>query len=494
MTRSMKICNFVDGRAKKGSVKTVSRAEDESLQPWSNACSALKLEWQELCKQFLPFQSKDSIWCYSRLPDKADPNQGWKIHISATLLIAANTLRIVAPFLQSLDLAYKAPVTLDQLRKINSGIWYGYSQVGKFITVYSRDATKLENICKKLHLLTRSIGKGPKVPFDLKFSAEGNIYYRYGSFRDHLKDGKLVSVIVSPSGEQFVDKRHVKASVPSWSANPFQQTHEPRPVLPCRYIVFRTVSQRGKGGVYEALDMADGARQCIIKEGRLNGETHWDGRDGLCRIRNEGDILKSLAKSKCNVPAIYDRFERNGNVYLVMEKIRGISLENLLMHHRGALRSATLIYICQELCKLLAKIHRQGFIWRDCTPANLLIERSGRLFAIDFEGATNTEVFDPLTWSTPLFAPPEVAHGCYRTKQKSNLPEDLFALGCCLFLILEGRLPFINQDHSRTVEFTKKIPGKIERIIRQLISADPTERPAAAAVHKILTDHESPML
>src|SRR5262245_33764833 len=93
-------------------------------------------DYWELCKRFLPVAEKDSTWCYSGKSESHYPEQGWKLHLSATILTANAILERVAPFLQSRAVLFKAPASLQELDRINSGLYYGYSQVGKFITVY----------------------------------------------------------------------------------------------------------------------------------------------------------------------------------------------------------------------------------------------------------------------------------------------------------------------------------------------------------------------
>lgn len=453
----------------------------------------LKLEWLKLCKEFLPLRPTSSPWCYSRTLNSSDPEQGWKIHISATILTGGDVLRASGPYLRDLDVAFKAPATLDELRKINSGIWYGYCQVGKFITVYPRSVDEFTFVCEELHRHTRRISSGPAVPFDLKYRVRSKVYYRYGAFRYRL-NGNIATAnsIISPSGEHVSDRRDIPAAAPSWSSDPFEHRRKKsiskeKKTFSKRYQVFRALSQRGKGGVYEAIDIGQQPpRLCIIKEGRPNGETAWDGRDGLSRIRNETAVLSALAECASSVPRVYDSFDSGGNAYLVVEKIEGMEVQKMLDRSEEPLPIDLAMLICQELAKIISDLHALGVVWRDCKPANLLLERSGRLRAIDFEGACPIEAFDPFVWSTPIFAPPEVATGTYCIKRRSNLAEDLFALGSCLYLLIEGRLPFVNQDFTKRISMRRKIKANDKKVIWDLLSVHPDERPSAAEVCRVL--------
>lgn len=100
------------------------------------ALDFLEREWQAKCERYLPIVPDGSVWRFSRTGSPDDPEQGWKIHVSATILSAARVLERVAPFLNNERILFKAPVSLQELKKINCGLFYGFSQVGKLITVY----------------------------------------------------------------------------------------------------------------------------------------------------------------------------------------------------------------------------------------------------------------------------------------------------------------------------------------------------------------------
>src|SRR5207237_1404809 len=89
----------------------------------------LSKRWRELCSRYLPLAADNSIWRFSRAASPAAPEQGWKLHISATVLTACTVLEKIAPVLHCHDIHFKAPASLQEIHKINSGLYYGYSQV-----------------------------------------------------------------------------------------------------------------------------------------------------------------------------------------------------------------------------------------------------------------------------------------------------------------------------------------------------------------------------
>src|SRR5204862_242759 len=144
-----------------------------------------------------------------------------------------------------------------------SGLFYGYSQVGKIITVYPRTPEEAVSLARQLHKLTYRL-VGPAVPFDLRFSTASNVYYRFGAFNnleiDH-ENGTRTRAIQAPNGELVPDVRTAERGRPDWVADPFntrparRRRSQAQSPLAKNFRVFRALVQRGKGGVYQALDL-----------------------------------------------------------------------------------------------------------------------------------------------------------------------------------------------------------------------------------------------
>ncbi len=449
----------------------------------------LRKEWNELCDTYLPCSSPHPIWRFNRPPRPSDPAQGWKIHLSATILNAGKVLRSVAPLLQNLQVLYKAPISLEELMKINSGIYYSYTQVGKFMTVYPKTEDEFVYLTKRLHRLTRN-RSAPAVPFDFKYRNDGCVYYRFGVFRTQVSensDGSKIPALKSSDGELVADDRETGSKTLDWVKNPFPQKTLPQSrsnnPFSISYRAFQALSQRGKGGVYQAFQMNNGSPQaCVIKEGRKNGETDWDGRDGYWRMQNEARVLQILRQSSVDTPRIYNSFELAGNFYLVTEFIEGENLQKFLCRGKRRLPIQLALDYGIRIGKLITKIHDSGWVWRDCKPSNIILTPEGKLRPLDFEGACPINKPDPFPWSTPSFAPPEVFSSPYK---KSNLSEDLFALGTFLFLLIEGRLPIFDANFLPPKITRRAVPGKIKQVVYALLSYDPEQRPGAQFVVRI---------
>ena len=85
--------------------------------------------------------------------------------------------------------------------------------------------------------------------------------------------------------------------------------------------------------------------------------------------------------------------------------------------------------------------HKQGLVHRDIKPGNILIDRDGRPFVLDFGLALREadQGTGPRYAGTPSYMSPEQAWGeGHRVDGRS----DVFSLGIVLYLLLVGRLPF----------------------------------------------------
>lgn len=447
--------------------------------------------WKILCNLFLPIESNDTIWRQNRLTSSEEPEQGWKLHISATILSACDVFEKVAPFLSKLDILFKATRSLYELKKLNCGLYYGYSQIGKFITVYPRTVEEALFIARELQRLT-IMYPCPLIPSDIPFTEGSCIHYRYGAFKNLAiknSDGESISAVRTPDGELVPDLRELGKAVPSWITNPFiRKMHYSKPKvtqnvigqLKTTFLTYEAISQRGKSGVYRCLDLSvKPARLCILKEGRRHGETDWDNRDGYWRVLHEAEVLAQLNLAGINVPKVYATFEEGRNYYLAMEAVEGKNLQQILQK-KIPIRDA--IQYGLQLCKILYNIHSFGWVWRDCKPINLIVDNKGILRPIDFEGACSIDSPDHTHWGTLGYVPPEWN---LPFKGQSRLPEDLYALGATLHQLFSGQIP-TTSPLVPIEKLRRRVPSPVRKVISDLLSQDPASRPNALFVSRIL--------
>lgn len=449
----------------------------------------LENRWRRLCDVFLPVGHPGQPWRMSRLVTESDPAQGWKLHISATILTACDVLDAVGPILRQCDALYKAPASILELRRINTGLYYGFSQVGKFITVYPQRVEDAVLRAEELDQATQGL-VCPRVPFDRSFRDGSCVSYRYGAFRplhvggDHDEDPERRLMLRAPDGSLIPDERTRDAAAPSWERDPFlddpirSQISGVTP-LKTTYRAYEAISQRGKGGVYKAINLRfSPAQHCIIKEGRMNGETDWDGTDGFQRIRNEKRILERLLGFGVPVAQVVDYFTVGRTNYLVLESVNGANLHSMITDPRRLPIDEALLYGA-ELAKIVGDIHNSGVVWRDCKPLNIIVDEAHRLRPLDFEGACLAHEAPAQPWGTFGYTPPEWLQD---VESRHLDAEDLYALGATLHHMFSGRPPDSDAKLPPIGSLRHGIPPEIRRILSSLTDANPNLRPAATAV------------
>jgi Protein kinase domain len=463
------------------------------MDDWLSA-SARKAEreWQRLCDAYLPIRGKGSIWRYSRKRSRHDPPQGWKLHVSATILSACPIFRLIAPYLKRRNIWFKAPKSLAELHKLNSGIFYGFSQVGKFVTVYARSAEAAVTIASDVHALTAKFS-APSVPYDNPLRNRSCVYYRYGSFSLGLVTTlrkKRVLAVRRADGKLVPDLRQPGSAVPPWLTDPFRRARcqpalELATPLETDYTAYEALTQRGRGGIYQARAVSSvPAKLCVIKEGRRHGETDWLGRDGFFRIKREAQVLRSTAFAA--VPRVMRTFLANGCYYLVMERISGKSLQQVLAS-RQRISTRRMLNYCAQMARIVADVHAVGWTWRDCKPDNFLVDKTHKLWALDFEGACRLSQGDPPWGATPGYAP-------RKHPWDSGSPEamDLYALGTSIMQFIAKTESPINLAAAFRREIKKRnLPLRLIKAIQSLRSPSPERRPPARATQTLIELHSS---
>ena len=155
-------------------------------------------------------------------------------------------------------------------------------------------------------------------------------------------------------------------------------------------------------------------------------------------------LAEGYAANKVDHPdavAVLDEGEdAEGNVFIVMELLRGESLLERLQAH-GPLAKGQVVSIALRVLDVLGRAHDRGVVHRDIKPGNLFQTEDGTIKVLDFgiarvEGGPGAFSTRPgTTLGTPAFMAPELAAG--RLGELDALT-DLWALGATMFQLLTG--------------------------------------------------------
>lgn len=157
-------------------------------------------------------------------------------------------------------------------------------------------------------------------------------------------------------------------------------------------------------------------------------------------------VEEARAVAKLRHPNIVSvrHFERaNNTAYLVMDFIDGVNLKAWLEAHRGKLSEHTLREIYAPVIDALTYVHSQNMLHRDVSPMNIMIDRAGKPWLIDFGAFKDTWKEQPrrtsLLAANPAYAPPEQSDAM--GGQEHGPFTDVFALAATMYESIAGRRP-----------------------------------------------------
>jgi serine/threonine protein kinase len=207
----------------------------------------------------------------------------------------------------------------------------------------------------------------------------------------------------------------------------------------------------------------------------------------LARKRFLREARLAAAIQHDHVVTVFLTGEDRGIPYLAMPFLRGESLEQRLLKH-GRVPLAESLRIARQIAEGLGAIHELGLVHRDIKPANVFLEgESSRVKILDFGLARAVSdarlTRDGTMVGSPAFMAPEQAAG-----QPVDARADLFSLGCVLYQMLTGSLPFERDDVVATLLAVRTeepapltgVPGDVAGLVTRLLAKRPTDRPATA--------------
>jgi eukaryotic-like serine/threonine-protein kinase len=262
---------------------------------------------------------------------------------------------------------------------------------------------------------------------------------------------------------------------------------ELRQALSGRYRVEREIGRGGMATVFLA-EALDERRQVAIKVLRPEF-ARFLGPD---RFHREIEILRRLRHSLI-VPVV-DSNEAGELLFLVMPYVVGENLRARL-DRENQLPLPAVLSIARDLATAIDYAHGENVLHRDIKPENVLLEE-GRALVCDFglARAIVRSALDPLSSTglvigTPAYMSPEQAMadaalgpGC-----------DIYALGCVVYEMLTGELPFTGatsqavmarhlSDPPRSMRAVRPdLPARVEDAVLAALAKTPAERPGSGA-------------
>ncbi len=251
------------------------------------------------------------------------------------------------------------------------------------------------------------------------------------------------------------------------------------------YVVLDTLGSGAVGTAYHARHLRSGTLVALkLMHERLAGDP-----DVQKRFVREVSVLEKLDHP--NIVRHLDCGLDDGRLYFAMEWVEFGTLEQVL-HKRHRLPWREAVECAIETCVGLSHAHLRGIIHRDLKPANLFLASDGRLKIGDFGLARDANLHRLTdagnTVGTCRYMAPEQVRGAAHLTGAV----DLYALGCLLFRMVTGQVPYDGQTVIEVFEkhlfsdipsmrrFVRDCPPELDDLVTRLLTKEPSERPASA--------------
>lgn len=251
-----------------------------------------------------------------------------------------------------------------------------------------------------------------------------------------------------------------------------------------RYVIEKKLGEGGMGAVYRAVD-SNLKRTVALKILPRDKATN----DILVkRFQAEAQAAAQLRHK--NIVCVYDSGELDGYLYIAMEYVDGIDVQDLVMR-KGGLSVKRSLDIIKQVARALEHAHGQTIVHRDIKPANLLIDRDGNVKLADMGLARSIAETEEAgitragtTVGTVDYMSPEQA----RDSKSADCRSDMYSLGATWYHMLAGRPLFphgdllnkitahASQDPPDPRDIRPNVPESVVQIMHRMLEKKPDRR------------------
>src|SRR4051794_6473209 len=262
-----------------------------------------------------------------------------------------------------------------------------------------------------------------------------------------------------------------------------------------RYVILDVLGRGAMARVYKAWHRMMGRVVALkILESKYVANPR-----SLARFHREMQLVGRLDHP--NVVRAFDADRVGEHYFIAMEYTPGQTLQALL-EERGALPPADVVYFASQAADGLAHAHAMGVLHRDVKPSNLLLTDARKVKVLDFGLGTLLEKEEVdtaltaagITVGTPDYISPEQAR-----MVKLDGRSDLYSLGCTMYHLISGQLPFKGESSrdgfgggtpGRGIPIGRVGPGPPPGVVQTIeklmaLSADDRSQPAEEAAEAL---------
>lgn len=302
-----------------------------------------------------------------------------------------------------------------------------YTEILEFRGLSVSNAPALFALCT----LSEKTGS-PEVPLQYlrQFKASGPVGEKADNWKNRLEQMVITSAQTMAIGMEVANEDDVRTSDNVEVAMPQKAG------LSDRYEVVDKIGQGGHGVIYKAFDKILG-RDVVLKFLFRNQVPSEMARRYFLR---EAKTTASL--NHPNIVTLYDMGQIGDNLFIAMEFIDGVTLEEKVLPTEQITDFTELMDLVSQLCDALQYAHDKTIIHRDIKPGNVMLTGPGfmKVKLMDF-GLAKALDENPhktlIVCGTPLYMSPEQIVGDF-----VDHVSDIYSLGVLVFQLFTGKTPF----------------------------------------------------
>jgi serine/threonine protein kinase len=255
------------------------------------------------------------------------------------------------------------------------------------------------------------------------------------------------------------------------------------------YKIFEKLGEGGMGVVYKAEDTRL-KRTVALKFLPRGLESHEAER---ARFLQEAQAASAL--NHPNVCTIYDIGETEGQRFIAMEYVQGMTLREKIAE--GRLQAGTAVGYAIQIAEALEEAHSKGIVHRDIKSDNIMVNSKNQVKVMDFglaklKGSLKLTKTSSTIGTLAYMAPEQIEGG------EVDARSDIFSFGIVLYEMLTGHLPFrgeheaamvysiVNEEPEPLQHYVPDAPSELLHIVDRALEKDREDRYQSA--HDMLID------
>ncbi|MEM7156497.1 MAG: protein kinase [Myxococcota bacterium] len=254
-----------------------------------------------------------------------------------------------------------------------------------------------------------------------------------------------------------------------------------------RYRIEGIIGIGGMGAVFRVKHLSLGKTFAL----KILHRVYTRDADIVARFQKE-----ARAATQTGHPNIIDVVDigttEDDDVYFVMELLEGRNVGDVV-GTEGPLAVRRAVHIARQICRAVAAAHEVGIIHRDLKSDNVILTSRGKdpdfVKVLDFgicktNGADSRQTSPGVVMGSPDYMAPEQGAGL-----EATVSSDIYAVGCIVFEMLAGRLPFEGRnaidvlmqkgarEADRVTEYRPEVPDALASVLARCLMRSPQDRP-----------------